>query len=81
MPGPELKARSASLRAVGAASAARYYASLLGQPQRVLMETPTTGHSEQFAPVRLSGAEAAVGEILSLLPVAVEEGGLVAERI
>lgn len=45
------------------------------------METPTTGHSEQFAPVRLSGAEASVGDILSLLPIAVEEGGLVAERI
>ncbi len=81
VPVPQRKARAASLRAVGAASAARYYASLLGQPQRVLMETPTTGHSEQFAPVRLTGADALVGDILSLLPIAVEEGGLVAERI
>mgnify|MGYP004710207487 FL=1 len=81
VPVPERKARAATLRAVGEAAAARYHASLLGQPLRVLMETPTTGHSEQFAPVRLARGEAGVGDIVTLVPLAVEGGGLVAERI
>lgn len=78
---PERKARAARLREVGAASAARYYESLIGQPLRVLMETPTTGHSEQFAPVRLAQGEAEVGEIITLQPTMAESAGLVVERI
>ncbi|MFT9385766.1 radical SAM protein, partial [Acetobacter sp.] len=81
VPVPERRVRAASLRAVGEASAARYYASLLGRPLHVLMETATTGHSEQFAPVRLAQGEAAVGDIMTLVPVSVDATGLVAERI
>lgn len=81
VPVPERKARAAQLREVGAASAARYYESLIGQPLRVLMETPTTGHSEQFAPVRLAQGEAEVGEIITLQPTIAESAGLVVERI
>ncbi|KXV72741.1 tRNA (N(6)-L-threonylcarbamoyladenosine(37)-C(2))-methylthiotransferase MtaB [Acetobacter cerevisiae] len=81
VPVPERKARAARLREVGAASAERYYQSLLGQILRVLMETPTSGHSEQFAPVRLAEGEAETGEIISLKAVAVDAAGLLAERV
>lgn len=81
VPVPERKARAARLRDVGAASAERYYQSLLGQTLRVLMETPTSGHSEQFAPVRLAEGEAETGEIISLRAVAVDAAGLLAERV
>ncbi|MGD7070375.1 tRNA (N(6)-L-threonylcarbamoyladenosine(37)-C(2))-methylthiotransferase MtaB [Acetobacter sp. AAB5] len=81
VPVPERKARAAQLREVGAVSAARYYESLIGQPLRVLMETPITGHSEQFAPVRLAQGEAEVGEIITLQPTMADKAGLVVERI
>ncbi|MFT9207711.1 tRNA (N(6)-L-threonylcarbamoyladenosine(37)-C(2))-methylthiotransferase MtaB [Acetobacter orientalis] len=81
VPVPERKARAATLRAVGAASAQNYYQTLLGQNLRVLMETPTSGHSEQFAPVRLAQGEAGIGEIISLRAIAVDETGLLAERV
>ncbi|GAN67857.1 tRNA (N(6)-L-threonylcarbamoyladenosine(37)-C(2))-methylthiotransferase MtaB [Acetobacter orleanensis] len=81
VPVPERKARAASLRDVGAVAAERYYQSLLGQTLRVLMETPTSGHSEQFAPVRLADGEAETGEIISLRAVAVDAAGLLAERV
>ncbi|MFT8597444.1 tRNA (N(6)-L-threonylcarbamoyladenosine(37)-C(2))-methylthiotransferase MtaB [Acetobacter orientalis] len=81
VPVPERKARAATLRAVGAASAQNYYQALLGQNLRVLMETPTSGHSEQFAPVRLAQGEAEIGEIISLRAIAVDETGLLAERV
>lgn len=81
VPVPQRKARAASLREVGAASAERYYQSLVGQTVRVLMETPTSGHSEQFAPVRLAEGEAEVGEIISLRAMAADAAGLLAERV
>ncbi|MFT9459445.1 MAG: tRNA (N(6)-L-threonylcarbamoyladenosine(37)-C(2))-methylthiotransferase MtaB [Acetobacter orientalis] len=81
VPVPERKVRAATLRAVGAASAQNYYQTLLGQNLRVLMETPTSGHSEQFAPVRLAQGEAEIGEIISLRAIAVDETGLLAERV
>ncbi|MFT8443509.1 MAG: tRNA (N(6)-L-threonylcarbamoyladenosine(37)-C(2))-methylthiotransferase MtaB [Acetobacter orientalis] len=81
VPVPERKARAATLRAVGVASAQNYYQTLLGHNLRVLMETPTSGHSEQFAPVRLAQGEAEIGEIISLRAIAVDETGLLAERV
>jgi threonylcarbamoyladenosine tRNA methylthiotransferase MtaB len=45
--------RAGQLRAVSAASATRYFASLVGQDVAVLSETGTNGHTEHFAPVRL----------------------------
>ncbi|MBO6037164.1 MAG: tRNA (N(6)-L-threonylcarbamoyladenosine(37)-C(2))-methylthiotransferase MtaB [Acetobacter sp.] len=81
LPFSERKARAALLRAIGQESATRYYTSLLNQPLRVLMETTTQGHSEQFAPVRLNKGEACVGDIVLLKPIAVETGYIRAERI
>ncbi|MFT8564461.1 tRNA (N(6)-L-threonylcarbamoyladenosine(37)-C(2))-methylthiotransferase MtaB [Acetobacter orientalis] len=81
VPVPERKARAATLRAVGVVSAQNYYQTLLGQNLHVLMETPTSGHSEQFAPVRLAQGEAEIGEIISLRAIAVDETGLLAERV
>ncbi|MCX2561557.1 tRNA (N(6)-L-threonylcarbamoyladenosine(37)-C(2))-methylthiotransferase MtaB [Acetobacter farinalis] len=81
VPVPERKARAARLREVGAEAADRYYRTLLGQTLWVLMETPTSGHSEQFAPVRLAEGEAEAGEIISLRAVAVDAAGLLAERV
>ncbi|MGO3517113.1 MAG: tRNA (N(6)-L-threonylcarbamoyladenosine(37)-C(2))-methylthiotransferase MtaB [Acetobacter cibinongensis] len=81
VPVPERKARAAQLRDVGAKSARAYFETLMGQDLRVLMETPTSGHSEQFAPVRLAQGEAEIGEIISLRAIKVEDTGLLAERV
>ena len=76
------KARAARLREAGQDSAQAYYRSLLGKELNVLMETVSSGHSEQFAPVRLvDGAVAEVGHIERLRAVAVDADGLVAERV
>lgn len=81
VPVPERKARAAQLRDVGAKAAHAYFETLIGQDLRVLMETPTSGHSEQFAPVRLAQGEAEIGEIVSLRAIKVEDTGLLAERV
>ncbi|NLI27929.1 MAG: tRNA (N(6)-L-threonylcarbamoyladenosine(37)-C(2))-methylthiotransferase MtaB [Acetobacter sp.] len=76
------KARAAKLREAGQDSAQAYYRSLLGKELNVLMETDSSGHSEQFAPVRLvDGMVAEVGHIERLRAVAVDADGLVAERV
>ena len=77
----ERKTRASLLRALGQEAAMRYYTSLLNQPLRVLMETTTQGHSEQFAPVRLNKGEARVGDIITLNPIFVESSHIVAERM
>jgi len=55
VPVAERRARAAALRAAGSENAARFHASLIGQEASVLAETETAGHSEHFAPVRISG--------------------------
>ncbi|NVN11826.1 tRNA (N(6)-L-threonylcarbamoyladenosine(37)-C(2))-methylthiotransferase MtaB, partial [Nguyenibacter vanlangensis] len=69
------------LRAAGQEAARDYHARLLGRPLNVLLETPTSGHSEEFAPVRLVGAAADMGRIVTVRPTAVDENGLVAETL
>ncbi len=46
--------RAGRLREASAQAAARYYATLVGQHVSVLSETGTQGHTEHFAPVRLT---------------------------
>ncbi|GBQ24204.1 tRNA 2-methylthioadenosine synthase MiaB [Acetobacter estunensis NRIC 0472] len=81
IPVVERKARAARVRALGAESAQRYYESLLGRELRVLMETPHSGHSEEFAPVRLAQGESETGRIEVLRGVAVDADGIVAEIV
>ena len=61
------KHRAARLRAAGQAALQRYFAGELGAKARVLIEKSEAdtafGHSDHFAPVRLSGA-ATPGEIV-----------------
>ncbi|MGY6769251.1 tRNA (N(6)-L-threonylcarbamoyladenosine(37)-C(2))-methylthiotransferase MtaB [Komagataeibacter sp. NFXK3] len=77
---PERKARAARLRAAGAQAARAFHERLRGRTLRVLMETDTAGHSEEFAPVRLvEGAVSGAGRIETVRPVAVDDNGLVAE--
>jgi len=78
---PERKARAARLREAGAQSLTTYLQSLQGRELRVLMETETSGHSEEFAPVRLKSGTAEVGQILTLRADAVDGGVLLAETV
>lgn len=81
VPVVERKARAARVRAVGERSAHRYYESLLGHELKVLMETPQSGHSEEFVPVRLAEGLSETGRIEVLRATAVDAGGLVAEIV
>ncbi|MCE2565818.1 tRNA (N(6)-L-threonylcarbamoyladenosine(37)-C(2))-methylthiotransferase MtaB [Komagataeibacter sp. FNDCF1] len=77
---PARRARAARLREAGAQAARDFHTRLLGRSLRVLMETDTAGHSEEFAPVRLAdGAVSVAGRIETVRPVAVDDNGLVAE--
>ncbi|NHO33825.1 tRNA (N(6)-L-threonylcarbamoyladenosine(37)-C(2))-methylthiotransferase MtaB [Acetobacter fallax] len=81
IPVVERKARAARIRAIGATTASAYYRSLLGRDLKVLMETPESGHSAEFAPVRLATDRSEAGRIEILRATAVDEGGLVAEIV
>ena len=58
------RARAGRLRDAAADIARRYHATLLGQPLRVLLESPIAGHSEQFAPVRFAHPAGERGQIV-----------------
>ena len=60
------KARAEQLRLKGASRVSAHLESGLGETKPVLMETPTTGRTHQFTPVRLADSAAAAGEILPL---------------
>jgi threonylcarbamoyladenosine tRNA methylthiotransferase MtaB len=68
--------RAARFRAAGEAEAARLFASRVGRPEEVLMETATRGHTAQFAPLRLRAGEAQPGALLRLVPDAFDRDGL-----
>ena len=51
VPGPEIKARAARLRAAGEAQVAAHLAAQVGRQHRVLMENPHMGRTEQFTEV------------------------------
>ena len=56
VPKPERRDRAALLRAAGAAAATRFFAGQIGRDVAVLTEADDTGHSEHFAPVRLTAS-------------------------
>jgi len=65
--------RARELRGAVAQERARWLQGLVGQPLEVLAERGGTGHSAQFAPVRLP-PETAAGTLLRIVPRAVVEG-------
>lgn len=75
--GPTIKARAARLRAAGAAAVTAHLAAQIGQPQRVLMESPRLGRTEGFAEVAFA-ADHPVGRIIDAVPHGVEGTRLIA---
>ena len=73
---PLRRERAARLRASGAEAARRFLDSRVGSRAAVLVERDGTGHTEQFAPVRLDGA-AEPGAILAAEIVGVAEDRLI----
>ena len=65
VPGPEIRARAAELRARGDIARARHLAAQVGQIHRVLTESPTMGRTEQFAEVRFASPQPE-GQILTV---------------
>ena len=57
VPGPEIKARAARLRAAGDAALARHLAAQQGVTHRILTEAPDMGRTEQFTEVRLTAPQ------------------------
>jgi threonylcarbamoyladenosine tRNA methylthiotransferase MtaB len=78
IPKPDRKARAALLRSAGQQSAQRFYAAQCGQVVSLLTETGDTGHSEHFAPVRLS-APVAAGRLIPARVTGATLDGLLAE--
>ena len=78
IPKPDRKARAALLRLAGQRSAERFYAAQFGQVVSLLTETGDTGHSEHFAPVRLS-APVAAGRLIPARVTGATLDGLLAE--
>lgn len=82
VPVPARKERAARLRARGAERLKDYLQSQIGRELRVLVEREDgSGHSEAFAPVRISRASgpAAPGSIVNVRAVAIADGQLIAE--
>jgi threonylcarbamoyladenosine tRNA methylthiotransferase MtaB len=73
---PLRRERAARLREAGRATAARFYATQIGREASVLAETETGGHTEHFAPVRIT---ASPGQILRARVIAANADGLMAE--
>lgn len=78
IPKPDRKARAALLRDAGQRSAERFYAAQFGRVVSLLTETGDTGHSEHFAPVRLS-APVAAGRLIPARVTGATLDGLLAE--
>jgi threonylcarbamoyladenosine tRNA methylthiotransferase MtaB len=75
-----IKARAAALREACADNRARWLASLIDTHQSVIAEGDgTSGHAENFAPVRLSSPHKR-GEIVSAFISGVENGVLIAQE-
>ena len=64
--GDVIRARAARLRAKGEAALARHLGSQVGTRQRVLVERPDFGHTDQYTRIRLNGGalSGAVSEVL-----------------
>ena len=75
---PVRKERAARLREAGLASARDFFATQWNQTVSILMESGWSGHTEHFAPVRLT-AEAPPGRVLMGRVVGAADGTLLAE--
>lgn len=76
-----IKTRAAALREACADNRARWLLSLASTEQQVLVESGgTSGHAENFAPVRLPAPQKR-GEIISATIAGVENGALIAQEI
>ena len=76
-----IKSRAAKLREACADNRARWLASLVGTTQNVLAEGDgTSGHAENFAPVRLSAPHQR-GKIVTTRVIGVENDTLIAQEI
>lgn len=80
VPMPVRRGRAARLREAGRASAARFLRSQVGRRIALLTEADDTGHSEHFAPVRLS-SPALPGQLVAARVTAANEQFLLAEAI
>jgi len=78
VPVPLRRARAAVLREAGAAAATAFFAAQAGRAISVLTEADATGHSEHFAPVRLSHP-VAPGQVLAARVTGSDAAGLLAE--
>jgi threonylcarbamoyladenosine tRNA methylthiotransferase MtaB len=79
LPVPLRRERAARLREAGARAAARLFESRIGREEAVLFEHPDRGHTEHFAPLRLTQGAAMPGEIRRLRVTGAEDGALLAE--
>ncbi len=73
VPGAEIKARAAQLRAAVASERARWLTGLVGTPLQVLAERDGTGHAENFARVQLPPGTVP-GTLLTMVPTRIHEG-------
>ncbi|WP_419730576.1 tRNA (N(6)-L-threonylcarbamoyladenosine(37)-C(2))-methylthiotransferase MtaB [Lichenicola sp.] len=73
--------RAARLREAGTLSARAFHQGFVGTEARVLLETPTGGHSEQFAPVRFEQPAGEPGQVVAARVLAQAGTGLQAVRI
>ncbi|MHB9879636.1 tRNA (N(6)-L-threonylcarbamoyladenosine(37)-C(2))-methylthiotransferase MtaB [Pacificimonas sp. ICDLI1SI03] len=78
VPMPIRKARAKELRVAAAARRDRWYAGLSGAAASVLVEQGGGGHTDQFAPVRLTG-RAAAGDVVTARILGHADGRLLAE--
>ena len=67
--------RATRLRAAASIHAAAFHAAMVGQTVQVVVERGGRGHSEHYAPVRLTGA-GAVGSLMAAQVVAASAAGL-----
>ncbi|WP_367614960.1 tRNA (N(6)-L-threonylcarbamoyladenosine(37)-C(2))-methylthiotransferase MtaB [Plastoroseomonas arctica] len=79
LPVPLRRERAARLRAAGLLASQRLYAARLGREESVLMERGNLGHTEQFCPVRVSGATIPPGALARLRITGAGPDGLLAE--
>ncbi|MGI4745943.1 MAG: tRNA (N(6)-L-threonylcarbamoyladenosine(37)-C(2))-methylthiotransferase MtaB [Janthinobacterium lividum] len=81
VPVPVRRERAGRLREAGAANAEAFHQGFAGQELRVLLETPTGGHSEHFAPVRFEQPVGEPGQVIAARAMAPSAKVLMAERI
>ena len=77
VPAEGIKARARRLREATARRKAQWLHEMVGTRQRVLVERGGTGHSENFAPVRVKGHE--VGKVVEVTITGIEGGILIGE--